>query len=106
MSFYLYFIIYLSFLFTKSNSKRIKGKYPKSILLPSGNYFIVSDKGINVYKPDFTLNNSLYNFKEEELIQDNENFCFSKQTLITKYSISRLHFFCNVGLLKKNLPSA
>ena len=85
MSFYL-LIYVLSFLISKIISKKIEGKYPKSILLPSGNYFIVSDKGINVYNPDFTLNNSLYNFKEEELIQDNENFCFSKQTLITKYS--------------------
>ena len=61
MSYSFNLLIYIIFMLISGiNSKRIKGKYPKTLLLPSGNYFIVSDKGINVYNPNFSLNRSLY----------------------------------------------
>ena len=93
---YLYLIIYMFFLFFSNIiTKKIQGKYPKSILLPFGNFFIVSDKGINVYNPNFTLNISLYNFTGEEIIYNTEDFLQSKQTVISKYiHNNNLYIFC------------
>ena len=99
MSSYLYLIIYIFLLFISNIlSLRIEGMYPKTILLPFGNYFIVSNKGINVYNPNFTLNNSLYNFTGEEEIINDDNFDHSKQTVISKYYYNNnLYIFCLVN---------
>ena len=98
MSSHFHFILFLLIISVSIvDSKRIRGKYPAAILLPSGNYFIVSDKGINVYNPNFSLNASLYNFTGIEVINNNTNFDHYKQTLITEYSLEDNFFvFCLV----------
>ena len=45
-------------------------KYPNAKLLPSGDFFIIFDIGIYIYNFDFSQNNSIYNFTEEEKIKE------------------------------------
>ena len=67
---YILFLFYN--LFQYNSQSIINEKHPKVKLLPSGNYFIIYDKGIIIYNYKFSLNKSIYNFTSEEEINDND----------------------------------
>ena len=83
-------------LFQNSLQSIISGKYPKAKILSSGNYFIIYDKGINIYNKNFSLNKSLYNFTAEEIIENND---YEKTVISDFKSINNYYILC---LIKGN----
>ena len=47
----------------------IEGKFPRARLLSSGKYFIILDKGIYLFNNNFSLNKTIYNFTDDEIIE-------------------------------------
>jgi len=63
---------------------------PKTILLPSGGYFIISSDGITVYSYDFTVNKTIYIFNDNEKEDYNNN-----KMVISQYSPNNdFYIFC------------
>ena len=83
------------FLLEKNNSKRIKGKFPYTILLPDGNYFLLSSEGIYVYNNNFSLINNSYTFDQNSTI---ENSLDNLKTVVSEFSINNNYYiFCLVN---------
>ena len=83
--------LFLSFNFTIClfEFKNIKeGNYPQAKLLPSGNYFIFLSNGIYIYNPDFTLNKTIHNFTNDEIIDDYKKILISEYKIEDKLFIS------------------
>ena len=71
--------------------KEIDGKYPKAKLLISGDYFVIFNKGIYIYNPDFSLKNIIYNFTIGDInIDDNCKIIISDYIKDNKYYILSL----------------
>ena len=67
--------LFLLFLFIKNCFESIiKGKYPKAIILPSGNFLIILESGLYVYNSDFSLIKAIYTFPENEKIDNDEEY--------------------------------
>lgn len=68
---YFLFLIYLIFiLLGKNKSEKIEAKFPTTIVLPSGNLFVISSKGINVYNNNFNKIIFSYSFNRKEEINN------------------------------------
>lgn len=50
--------------------KDVSAGFPKFRQLPSGNYFVILSNGIYIYNYNFTSYKSIYNFKGNEIIND------------------------------------
>ena len=94
---YVFFHIYSNlFLFLSFNfticlfELKIIENYLQVKLLPSGNYFIILSKGIYIYNPDFTLNKTIHNFTNDEIIDDYEKILISEYKIEDKLFISCL----------------
>ena len=85
------FILYFLFLcLNQIFSRNIEIEMPKTILLPSGDYFIISSNGIIVYSYDFRVNKTIYNFNENEKEYYNNN-----KIVISQYSPNNeFYIFC------------
>ena len=98
MTGYLLSILYLIFiLIDKNKSINIEVNFPTTIPLPSGNLFVLSSEGINVYNYNFSINLFSYIFDENEKIKDYDE---SKMTSIANYFIDNN---CYILCLTKGL---
>ena len=84
----LYFCL-LYYLFYNSLQSLIYGKFPNAKKLPSGHYFILFDKGINIYDSNFSLNKSLCNFSGNEIIGENDY----EKTVISYYKTNNNNYY-------------
>ena len=64
-----------------------EGKYPKAILLPSDNYFVVLNQGIYLYNSEMNFNKTIYNFTDEEIIYSLEN-----ETFLSQFEIENIFY--------------
>ena len=93
-----YFLLLIFHLFfNMKNSLSISGEYPLAKLLSSGNYLIISEKGIYISHSDFSVNKTIYNFTENEI-----NRFYNYKTVISEFiSISNNSYI--LCLFKGNL---
>ena len=86
MSFLIYFALLFILFHNSYQDSYNEIRYPKSISLPKGQYFIIYNRGINTSNSDFSFNNSIYNFSNDEIIgDDDDSEDFIKKTRIAKY---------------------
>ena len=89
LSFIILYFFFLCYLLQNSLQSLIYGKFPKVKKLPSGDYFIIFDKGINIYNKNFSLNKTLYNFTGDEIIQEAD---FEK-TIISDFKTEKNNYY-------------
>ena len=69
--FMLFYLCLIYYLLQNSLQLLTYGRFPKAKKLSSG-YFIIFDKGINIYDFHFSLQKCLYNFSDNEIIEEND----------------------------------
>ena len=67
----------------EKNSQSNEIKYTTAKNLPCGKYFILFNRGINIYNADYSLDNSLINFTSDEIISEEHDYY--KKTRIVEY---------------------
>ena len=92
MNTYSFFILYFIFVLidkNQSNNINIEANFPTTLLLPSGNYFVLSSEGINVYNYNFNDNLFSYIFNESEKINNYNQYI---KTAISNYVVDNNNF--------------
>ena len=67
--------LYLFLIFIKNSfDSIIIEKFPKAIILPSGNIFMILESGFYIYNSKFSLNKTIYSFTSDEKIDNDEEY--------------------------------
>ena len=91
-------LFYLFLFYDDFNIIQINSLYTRIKQLPSGDYFVILDKGIFIYNNNFSYNFSIYNFTYSEKINSLDD---DKKTTISEFKNNG--YFYILCLVKDNL---
>ena len=98
---YILFFIITNFLFFFSSKYKIlpvNEAYPHVKYLPSGEYFVIMNKGIYIYNNDFYNSTQIYNFDSNEIIYNSDD---NRKTVLSEFNITTNYYI--LFLYKENI---